>query len=265
MVNNQRTLLLIFFIILVVFVSIMIYAIVSSGFQTVQSVQKILCNEGQCGTDILTGVKRCPDSNERIPIDPSKEVCNSAFLCDNPLTPFALQSDGSTNFNGVCEANTTCPCLRTPQCANYILSVFVATNGDPYQNIFDQRIVFQQQSVFTSLNPLQPPFQSKDLLTFCSVPISWLGFSRPGCNFFYQPEVSYTDVLMCMGGPNKCYGVLNNPCSRGTLAFLSPDSTAVTKEDINKLQVACVRGNPCPCGQVAIFDQNFGNVICKNL
>ncbi|MEM3063362.1 MAG: hypothetical protein QW303_07455 [Nitrososphaerota archaeon] len=248
----------------IIFIDSMLYLLVSSNFKTNQT--RLSCLPGQCATNLQNGFKSCPvDIQEVITIDPLKEVCNSASICDNPLTPYAVQSDGSTDFNGVCESGIKCPCVRFGQCSNYILSAFKVDNGIPYQSITSQRITFSQSSILLNTSDT-PPIQFSDIgNTFCSIPFSWLALSKPGCNFINASNISYSDVLACMGMPNGCNNFLGNPCLRGTLAFLSSDSSSMTQGDIFNTPVACVRGKPCPCNQVAIFDTNLNAIVCREL
>lgn len=68
-----------------------------------------------------------------------------------------------------------------------------------------------------------------------------------------------------MGSVRGCSGLLSSPCLQGTLAFLSGNPDTMTQRDITTTQLGCVRGQPCPCGQVAIFDTNFGGIVCRSL
>lgn len=274
---------LIVLIIFIVFFGWMLYLLISSGFQTTSPTNPVSsdnrtqttfnCAPGQCATNLQSGFKTCPQNNVSITINPSQEVCNSAFVCDNPITPFALQSDGSTNINGVCEPNTQCPCLRVSQCAEYILSVFTTSNGNPYESLNGQRILFPQISSYVSSAggaPTDtPPIQfNNPAVTFCAAPLAWIPLSNPGCNFITASsvnDISYSDVLLCMGMQNGCSGLEGSPCLQGVLAFLSSNPDTLTQNDITTTQLACVRGNPCPCGQVAIFDTNFGAIVCRQL
>lgn len=268
---------LIILIVFIVFVGWMLYLLISSRFQSTNSNNVnqniITCAPGQCATDIQSGFKTCPAENAAITVNPSQSVCNSRFVCDNRLTPYAVQSDGSTNINGICEPNTECPCIQVSQCPNYILSVFTTSNGNPYQQLAGQRITFPQQSTFVSTvgggTTDTPPIQfTNPAVTFCAAPLAWLPLSNPGCNFVRAADgnsMTYTDLVLCMGMANGCSGIQHNPCLQGTLAFISGTPDRLTQRDITTTQLACVRGEPCPCGQVAIFDTNYGNVVCRQL
>lgn len=235
-----------------------------------QQVNGLTCPPGQCATNVLTGTKTCPASaTATISYTESNEVCNSPFVCDNPVTPYALNSDGSTNFQGVCAPNTTCPCVREQTCADYIVALFTGANGDPYSDLDGQRLFFPQSnlSITTGGATDQPPLIYSDPgTTFCTVPIAWLGIANPGCNFIETFSPTYTDVVNCMGLPNGCTGgYVANPCLQGTLAFVTDDSADFGQADIDTTPVGCVRGEPCPCGTVAIYDTQVGAITCKVL
>lgn len=273
---------LIVLIVLVVFLGGMLFLLIDSRFQTsspsdpvstdTRTQSSIKCAPGQCATNIQSGFKTCPIQDASLVINPAESICNSRFACDNPLTPYALQSDGSTNINGVCEPNIECSCLRVAQCPEYVLSIFTVSDGNPYQSVSGQRITFPQESAFVNTSGEQtsvPPIQIVDPSTsFCMAPISFLPLSSPGCNFVSAPDgnaMSYQDVLLCFGSPRGCSGLLFNPCLEGTLAFVTGTPDTLTQTNMVNAQLACVRGESCPCGQVAIFDTNFGGIVCRSL
>lgn len=267
---------LIILLIFIVFIGWMLYLLISSQFESTNTQNANLpitttCPQGQCGTNLISGDKICPDEdNPIITIDPTQQVCNSPFVCDNNLTPYALQSDGNIDFNGICQEGVECPCLRNPQCADYILTTFTVRNGNPYSTFGTQRISFPQSS--EGLNPdgnntNQPPIRFNNIsTTFCSVPFEWLAFSTPGCNFVSNPnEINSNDLLACMGLPLACDGVTGNPCLQGTLAYITDNSENVNINTIFTNQLSCVSGEPCPCGLIAIYDTNYGGIICKDI
>lgn len=255
---------LIILIIFILFFGWIIYVLINSKFQTINNIPTInyLCGQGQCATNILSGFKSCPVSNQdTITYNPGEEVCNSRFVCDNPLTPYALLSDGSTDTNGVCEPNTTCSCLRTTQCPEFILSNFTTSNGNPYTTINNQRITFPQQSSVVTPIELSDPS-----INFCFAPVSWLSFSTPGCNFINgNNNVTYDDIVTCMGMSKGCNGNIGNACLQGTLAFITNNPDSITRDNINIQQMGCVRGESCDCGQITIFDTNYGGIVCRSL
>lgn len=279
--NDDTVLSVIMLVILIIFFLFILSILIESNFQVTTQTNRVpsdkrpatefTCPTGTCPTNIVTGVKTCPQVDQPSPYDPQIQVCNSKFRCDNPLTPFALLPDGSTTITGVCENNTSCPCLKVTQCPNYILSVFTTSGGNPFQSLQGQRITFPQESTFVGVNGVRttvPPIQyNNPATTFCAAPISWLPLANPGCNFVAEPNsITYADIVTCMGLPRGCTGgVITNPCLQGTLAFISNNPDALTQAEITTTQLGCVRGEPCPCGQVAIFDTNYGNVVCKQL
>lgn len=70
---------------------------------------------------------------------------------------------------------------------------------------------------------------------------------------------------MGMANVGGCSGLYGSPCLQGTLAFLSDSPDTLTQSNINTTQLACVRGEPCPCGYVTIYDINYGGIVCKQL
>lgn len=275
---------LIILIITIIFFGWMLYLLISSNFQSTnpgdpvsfdnRTQAFITCAPGQCATNIQSGFKSClPNESQSIVIDPAVSVCNSRFVCDNPLTPFAIQSDQSTTISGVCETGVECPCIGVSQCPDYVLSVFTTSNGNPYVPLPGQRITFPQKSSFVSNvgggQTDVPPIQfNNPATTFCLAPISWLPLSNPGCNFVSAADgnsMTYNDLILCYGGPRGCSGLFDDPCLQGTLAVVTSNPESITRQNILAGQFGCVRGEPCPCGQVAIFDTNFGGIICRAL
>src|SRR5436853_7041002 len=113
---------LIILLIFIAFLGWMSYLLISSGFMSTTPANPVAsdrrvettfaCAPGQCATNLVSGFKTCPtDPNASINVNPAVSVCNGRFVCDNPLTPNALQSDLSTNLNGICEQGVECPCL----------------------------------------------------------------------------------------------------------------------------------------------------------
>lgn len=273
---------LIVLIIFLAFIGYMLYLLIISGFQTtspgnpVTSDRRvntsIVCAPGQCATDLFSGFKTCPAENVSITINPAQEVCNSRFVCDNLLTPYALQSDGSTSISGVCESNTECACLKISQCPQYIVSAFTSSNGNPYQTLAGQRLTFPQISSYVNTTGVQttvPPIQyNNPATTFCQAPLAWLPLSNPGCNFVSAANgnsMTYQDLILCQGSISGCSGLNGSPCQQGILAIITGNPDNLTQQNINTVQYGCVQGEPCPCGFAAIFDTNFGGVICRQL
>lgn len=283
--SDNLVLPLIVLIVIIVIVVWMLILLITSGFETSSAENPVtgdnrapeetptFCPPGQCATNLLSGFKTCPtNSADGVPVDPSSEVCNDAEFCNNPLTPFAVQSDGSTNIDGVCETGTQCRCLRTLQCPEYVLSAFTTRNGNPYLALDGQRLTFPQTSNYVDGNGQvinTPPIQYSDPgTTFCSAPLAWLPLTSPGCNFVNAERansMSYDDLVVCMGLPSGCNGAVGNACASGTLAIITNDPESLTQDNIVRQQYGCVRGTPCPCDQVAVYDTEFGAIICRQL
>ena len=274
---------LVVLIVFLAFIGWMLYLLITSGFQATtpedptSSDQRqpafFSCPTGSCAINLLTGVKTCPVSeDESLPYNPSQSTCSSRFLCDNPLAPFALQSDGSTNINGVCEPNVECQCLQVSQCPDYVLSAFTSSNGNPYVSFVGQRITFPQIASFATPSGevmVTPPIQfSNPSTTFCAAPISWLPFSNPGCNFIGANQVnsiSYEETLVCTGMVLACDGFTGNACLQGVLAAVTDNPDTLTQANLVNTQFSCVAGEPCPCGTLPVYDTNFGNIVCRDL
>lgn len=260
-------------IIIVIFWGIVLYFAVDSVPAIKTAAQSgggilVSCPPGQCATNIYSGEKRCPPVTGTIVSDAQVEVCSSQFICDNPLLPYAVQSDQSTNQQGICETGVTCRCLSQVQCPEYVTSYFETVNGNPYVSLTGQRTQFSQSDVtqnlqtksFSNNTPLQLTSPS---IQFCTVPLLWLNRTSPGCTD--ESTMDATTIVNCMGGPNGCSGISYNPCIRGTLAFITDDSDAFDSTYVQRVPLACVAGEPPPCGKVAIYDTNYGGLVYKTI
>lgn len=259
----------IFLFILVIFLAFGIWMAIlliqqfNEGTVTSPRAQILQCEVDQCATNIQSGSKRCPEPGQKILVNPYSEVCNDRYFCNNSLTPFALQGDGSTNNYGICEEGIECPCLTKAQCPNYIVSYFSTQGGNPYTSLPGQRITFPQ--TFSNNRPIILGDYSTD---FCTISSSWLPYSNPGCNFIsYTDSIDPTidDITTCMGGAVGCNGNYSNPCLQGTLSFLTNNPDSFTADQSIYTPLACVAGDPCPCGQVALFDTNSETIVCRKL
>lgn len=221
------------------------------------------CPNGQCATSLFTGFKRCTTDDKQVEYDPSSEVCNSKYLCDNIFTPYALLPDGSTNFNGVClgESNLTCPCVKNAKCPNYIISLFTV-DGNPLESFDSQNIFFPQKST----NDMGAPLTFTSIGTnFCTVPASWLPLSV--CTFIENNNPTSEQIVTCLqnGCNNGSVTILPNLCKNGTLSVITNDSSNLNMENIQNAQFGCVATINCPCDQIPVYDTNFGQSICKKI
>jgi hypothetical protein len=67
-----------------------------------------------------------------------------------------------------------------------------------------------------------------------------------------------------MSSARGCSGLVGSPCLQGVLAALSDNPVILTHRNILMSQFACIRGEPYPCGQVAIFDTNLEVLFVDN-
>lgn len=210
------------------------------------------CGPGQCATDIATGVKDCPLNPDDVKIiNPEVQVCNSPFTCENARTPYALRSDGSTDPNGVCETDVQCRCLTEPQCAYYVTAFFSAENGNPFQSIAPQRIVFEQNAAGNNAENqfvAQPPYSLESSTTqFCQIPNEWV--SR------VWPPIAGTNDQQVFG-----------PCIVGTMAYVPDDPNTFNAASRASTPVACVQGEPTPCSgfQTPMWNKKTYQINCLN-
>lgn len=196
-----------------------------------------LCPAGECATNVFTGSKRCPESFE-VPVAASLplEVCNPRFSCSDPATPYAINSDSSTNANGLCENDPlgnpiACRCQRYASCPVYIRSVFSTYAGNPYDSLDTQRVMLRQTTATLGAGgELSLPMTITDPANqFCTIPQPWLARAVPGA------------------------------CLRGTAAYIVPD---VENFDPDAANVGCVDGSPCPTGQLAVWDVKIDQLRC---
>ncbi|PCJ29168.1 MAG: hypothetical protein COA94_02340 [Rickettsiales bacterium] len=207
-----------------IFVTFILFALILLYFHTTNiSTSRTLCPVGKCKTNILSGVKQCPDSKARILVTPSTEVCNSPSTCESNKTPFALKKDGSTNADGVCDEGDVCRCLQKPRCANHITSYFTAEKGTPSLGILPQRIVFNQVYSYTDISGkynIKRPLEYINTLTdFCTIPNSWVSDDR----------------------------IWPNNCVLGTLVSIPDEPDTFNKSKISITPMGCVIGNGDEC------------------
>jgi hypothetical protein len=254
---------LVILVILVVFFGFLLYLLVSSRFSQSPLVTDpsgnisrlngdttIPCPPDQCATNLFTGLKRCPPAGEQINSYPSIEVCNSPFLCDNPITPYAVLSDGSATSSGVCQEGITCPCRRLPTCQSYLASIYQATGGTASQALAGQRISFTQEAA-SQVNGVPNTYMPGS--QFCTVPLSWLPLA--GCNFVpggFTNSMDREALQICMD--------LGTACRNGTLALITDDSENI---NVATAQYGCVAGKRCPAGQMTVYDTTLGGILCR--
>lgn len=263
---------LVILLILTIFLGYMLYLMLQSGFQATSQAERVTsdirpdsigtCPIDQCATNLFTGVKRCPVPGGQIDLDLATEVCNSRTLCDNPVTPYAIQNDGSTDISGACDPGVECRCSRINRCPEYVAAAFTTNGGNPYQSLDGQRLTFPQTSTRGLSGTIEYPNPST---TFCAAPATWLPLSNPGCNFATSGTMNSEAIRICMGLPRGCNGLTGNPCRQGTLAVVTDNPENVNINNLADQQFSCVDGTPCQCNQIAIYDTNFGGVVCRDI
>ena len=90
------------------------------------------CPVGKCVVDINNGFKRCPEDNTTaLTYFPEIEGCTGADVCEDTRVPYAVNNNDGANKN-ICEKDTICRCIATPQCDANLVSTFDITGGNPY-------------------------------------------------------------------------------------------------------------------------------------
>lgn len=233
--------------------------------------QIIKCAVGQCAMDIVSGEKICPEigSLDGLSYNPVTQLCVNPKECSGAF-PYAVLSDGSTDQLGLCgfdpltEERQDCRCSRVMSCPYYITTVFSSISGNPYTSLQGTRTAFSQ---LTS-SPLGGTLQrgiSGDLVfsdpntTFCTVPMSWLLRSNPGCASFSNEDPN--DI------PLKCLNL--NPCLRGRLAYIAESATNFSKDDLYNITLGCVSAKrldgsteECPSNTYTVYDKGAGGIVC---
>ncbi len=239
----------------------------------------ISCLPGQCGTNMFNGEKRCPESDlDVILIDPGYEVCNSKYACENPLTPYAVLADGSTNAAGVCEPNTICRCLNYSTCGDQVSTLFQVINGNLYSTQPGTRFTFQQIPMTTDFGAGNASYLDS-AINYCSIKASSLNKLSPGsCTF------SDTDFANSSGTVLVATNCINeNPCVRGVMVFNTSNPSnleinGVGLAEVLSIPVTCVNetiscdteGTPCPdnicpAAMVPYWDERWALIRCADI
>jgi hypothetical protein len=238
----------------------------------------LACEPGQCGTNMITGAKRCPaSSTDIVLIDPASEVCNPQFRCTAFQTPYALLPSGGTSELGICAIGDACRCLKNAQCASHVAVVFVTTNGTLYNESGDNRFVFAQLASRSDKGVSSIQFTDAGT-NYCGVKASNLNRITGACTFtdkdFQNPKATLKIATDCIN---------SNPCIIGSLVFdtTNPTNFAVNGVDIEEVRntpVTCVLdvpvsdnngtqypGGKCPAGYVPYWDQAWQNIKCSKI
>lgn len=249
-------------IVFVSFAGYMLYLLISSGFERTEPEHRVRtdqrqsgylpCPKDECATNVKTGQKTCPEKDGIIYYFQGDEVCNPRNSCTSNFTPYAVTSDGSTNFDGVCQ-DDECPCLSHMICSDYILSSFSVNGPLTLGRTSFPQIIYDQGPIIID----NPSTQ------FCLASSSWLPLSSPGCGF--TDNLTVNDLKFCMGGQSGCGGYNASPCMKGVLAAVTNNVESVNSSNLLSQQYGCVAGEPCPCDRVALYDTQSKKIVCKNM
>jgi hypothetical protein len=218
------------------------------------------CDPGECATNIYNGEKRCLDDiTTSIVYDPTYEVCNKKTSCNNPMTKYAVQEDGSTNSDGICPDGITCKCIKKPRCSTSILATFSPR---------DAVIIQQSDTVQGSL----PEIGETDYCYLRPYYLNKLVPRTKECNFTSTP-VKQTEMLQC---------IRSNPCTIGVMVvkphsilnYVFNKGNGLYNEDE---PVMCVAENKwlgsdkkmhssiekCDDRQILVWDSTQDRAVCK--
>jgi hypothetical protein len=205
----------------------------------------IVCPSGTCPTSLLTGQKDCT----RSVYNPSLEVCSFQFECSTDVLSEAVNSDLSTNSDGMCEVlpgdvPTQCRCSRNSMCPQYTVITFTQdSSGNIEQNI---NIEEKQRGL-------------------CSIAVESLfaqgGFCTP--SDWTNEATKRSDIIKCLQ---------SNPCAQGQAAYLANPSE-FRPTDYNYYPVGCVPGitgvdsfnQPIIGNSVPVWDDQWGGVVQVSL
>lgn len=100
---------------------------------------QLKCPINFCATNLINGVKRCPNKNQLISYDPSIEVCNDPYGCTNSRTLCTYEDPtigsicpGDINYSGIC--SEICNCVNTIICPDWATVYFTLSNNVFIQN-----------------------------------------------------------------------------------------------------------------------------------
>lgn len=255
--------------------SIILYFATDYQFSDIKAYE--ICERGLCPTNRFTGEKRCPSNeNQKLQYDPIFEVCNPSKGCINDATPYAVQSDGSTNLSGVCDIDD-CRCVNTLTSPSYTQVLFTMVNGDLYSQ-FPQE---QNRVIFTQ-TPNQYVGQGNNIPIPYSDPTTQFFEISPSLLNYLNPSVCadlYADSPEGDGAKTILECVTRNPCVTGIMAYVPKNSkeySSFTDDNITGgVPLACVSrvvynspegDNTCykTTGKyyAPLFNQNTGLVTC---
>ena len=243
---------------------------------TSQTYNYLICDPGQCPTNVSTGEKRCPaDGTKQMLYDPVSEVCNPKDSCTNTKTPYSMNFDLSTNAQGICDISG-CRCVNYFQTPSYTQALFQVSGGNIYTtnpNLIS-KWYFTQIPTTTFGQGNNAPIQYQDPLNqYYEISSSLIGFVSPSTQACFEvlqngKELDIADTLKCVN---------SNPCISGKMAYIQGYGESIT--DFNyfvdpvRKSVACVPAvvdnpididNPLDCFdyQVPVLNYITGKITC---
>jgi hypothetical protein len=198
-----------------------------------------VCQKSYCPTNRLTGEKRCSkDGSIPLQYDPIFEVCNPIKGCVNDSTPYAVQTDGSTNLNGICDVDG-CRCVNYLSSPEYTQVIFNMQNGNIYSQYATQqgRVVFKQNPTsYVGQGNLAPMYYKDPSTQFYEISPSLLSYVTPVCpKLQIIPEPNDLDYVECIN---------SNPCIVGKMAYIPKNSSEFINFNVSDLSggvpLACV-------------------------
>lgn len=226
------------------------------------------CLPGQCVMDQKTGEKYCPPTNEKYAYNIATQACVYPGICRGIL-PYGINSDGGSTIDGICQKDPltdlplNCRCDNKLNCPDYILASFTTITGNPYGN--NTNTQFAQNLIGAyggDGQAISPPNSG-----FCSIPLSWMLRSTPGCAGV-KGNNDFEIATNCIS---------QSPCLQGIAAFIAENANTVTTSSLNSMAVGCVRPNyfdqadqdrgGCDIknGYIPFFDRLTNSVMCKLL
>jgi hypothetical protein len=220
----------VYIFIIFLLIILIILSLIDISKKEIVSPPIITCKE--CATNVITGDKRC---EENITAYLDFEICNPQNSCTNPLTPYALNNDRSTNINGICEEGVACPCVSSPSCPFYTSTVFVGQNGNPY--IPDSSFYYKQQ-IYNGQKGL------------CTIPFTQLSRAVDYCNI-----TDLNSFIACVDNKTLC--LLGNPA-------VVTDIYDFEYDKLKDYQIGCFNlSSSCSNKTIPVFNQYTGEIECK--
>lgn len=170
------------------------------------------CLPGYCVTSLSNGVKRCPlSSNDSLAYNASIEVCNPEFYCLDKNLPYALNSTGNVNENGICEEDKRCRCVKDITSFYYSTVYFTLDNGSPYieQKTEENYNIVQNVITESVKNPGKAIFKLPED-SFYKLNPNVTNRLESGCDLGVKERPDYKNMLNC---------TFKNPCILGQFSY----------------------------------------------